>query len=183
MEEERKSASDEINALIAIGVKSIYDSGVPDVWCGVSHNAWVDRIKDIIPISLIEDDIAWQKAKIASGDWTQYGEGLWVDHKSGVRAGDCTMREIVDGGRSCFEMGRLDKAFADIGDRQMSIGYRYLVDAKGDYSMIYVYERSVLRDTSPVNARTFFSVKRRAILSDAAIKSIADELAAYLEEQ
>lgn len=165
----------QMEALVALGISMLYDANKSDLaWVGVSHNAWVDRLKDILPLALIEEDIAIQKSLMKKGVLDQFGYGLWVDHAPNV-IGDCRIREVIGDGRSCIEMGNLKGGSTGLDGHQMSIGYYY--GRKGEeYEWITVYERSVLKNTSPVNARTFFSVKRRKTLSDAAMKSIVDEL-------
>lgn len=169
--------------LLQVGVKSLYDANKSDqVWVGVSHNAWQDDAADIIPLALIEADISRQKKAIADGRATQYGKGLWIDHNAKAIAGDCTLREVVEGGRFCFEMGSLVPGHDDLNDRSMSIGYNYGKNKKGEYVYVNVYERSGLKATRRVNGRTFISVKRRNLLQDAAMGSVAEELSARLEE-
>lgn len=169
--------------LLAVGIKALYDAAKSDlVWTGVSHNAWLDDKADIIPLALIEADILRQKQAIIDGKATQYGRGLWIDHNEKAVAGDCTLREVVEGGRFCFEMGNLNPNQEDLNDRKMSIGYDYGKNRKGDYVYINVYERSGLKATRRVNPRTFISVHRRNLLQDAAVKSVAEELSARLEE-
>lgn len=177
----KKKKSDELaELLVATIAKSVYDSATSDyVWTGVSHNAWVDDAEDIIPLHLIEADIAWQKSKIDSGEWKQFGQGLWIDHHEPA-VGDCLIREVIEGGRSCFEGGNLKSEYAKLNGSQMSIGYNYLL-AGGEYALVYVKERSALEKTHRVNGRTFFSVKKRQLLNDAALKSVAEDISAFLE--
>ena len=84
-------------------------------------------------------------------------------------------RTVIEGGRSCFEMGN-QFGNEPLPKSTQSIGYRALMDDAGEYQAIYVYERSRLQDTIPVNARTFWSAKRR--MSDAQIALAARELIA-----
>lgn len=166
-------------AILYSAAKSLYDSGSDYVWTGVSHNAWQDDIQDIIPLDLILDDIEWQKSKIAKGEWNQFGEGLWIDHDPSKVIGDCLVREVLEGGRSCIEGGQLKSGNEKLNGVQMSIGYKALTIG-GNYLLVYVRERSALEKTHRVNGRTFFSVKRGRLLEDAAVKSIADDISAYV---
>lgn len=170
-----------IETLLVVGLKALYDTNQSDlVWVGVSHNAWQDRQDDIIPLRLIENDISVQKSLITKGKWDQFGYGLWVDHTQ-PGAGDCTMREVIVGGRSCLEMGNLKPEFKSMHNAQMSIGYYY--GMKGEaYDWVLVYERSALKATKAVNGRTFFHVKRRAMVQDAAVKAIVDEFLGGLKD-
>ena len=74
----------------------------------------------------------------------QFGEGLWLDHQKGHVIGDCMLREVVDGGRYCFEMGNLKAGQERLNGLQMSIGYNYRLKAASDYEFVYVFERSAL---------------------------------------
>lgn len=179
----KKAAIDELTQYILSGAKSLYDRKLSDyAWFGLSHNAWQDRENDIIPMALIENDIAVQRNLIKAGKMEQYGMGLLIDHNtSGPVIGDCKMREMIPGGRSCVEMGNLKAEHAGIKARTMSIGYWYGVKS-GEYSWVTVYERSALVGTKAINARTLFSVKRREIISDAAMSKSIDELVAAMEE-
>jgi hypothetical protein len=177
LESNEKSSVSEvlIGDLIEFGLKQLAKSTVPNVWMGVSHNAWRDRQQDIIPLSLILEDIEHQTAMIRAGKMSQYGQGLWQDHQASRVLGSCEMRLVIEGGRSCFEMGNL---YGDtLPKASMSIGYNALMDEGTDfqdYKAVYVYERSRLEKTIPVNARTFWSSKQR--MPDAQIALAAREL-------
>lgn len=153
-----------------VAVKSIYDKG-KDAWTGLSHNAWKDREEDIIPLGLIENDIAIQKSMIAKGEMDQYGWGLWVDHNPSKVIGNCLLREVIPGGRSCFEMGELFVPGDSVKASTMSVGYFYDKKGDGEYEWVTVYERSALEETRAINDRTFFHVKRRDLKSDAALNA------------
>lgn len=160
--------------LLLAAVKAIYDQGTQNMWTGLSHNAWQDRIQDIIPLRLIEEDIATQKSLIEKGQIDQFGWGLWVDHSPTRVVGNCLMREVIPSGRSCFEMGELFDS--SVKASTMSIGY-YYDQEDGEYKWVMVYERSALEQTKAINARTFFHIKRREMKSDAAIQAILQEMA------
>ncbi len=163
---------------IVHGMKSFADRAVLDsdhIWLGVSHNAWLDRGNDIIPLALIEEDIARQSKAIESGEANQFGLGLWVDHKPKKIIGDCQVRFVLPGGRSCFEVGNIDSREKGIKAHDMSMGYYvWKSRATGEYTRFLMYERSALVDTVPVNTRTFFVVKPR--MKDSQIAQIAQEL-------
>ena len=82
-------------------------------------------------------------------------------------------------------MGNLkaDAVYPGMDGSTMSIGYHYSLTPGGDYDWIVVYERSHLKATKAINARTFFNVHRRNLKSDAVLhKSIDELLAAAMEE-
>lgn len=166
--------SKSMEMLLEMAVKAAYDQSRLDIWTGLSHNAWQDRQEDIIPLRLIEADIATQKSLIESGVMDQFGWGLWVDHNPSRIVGNCLMRELIPNGRSCFEMGEVfdNSVKADT----MSIGYYYDM-VNGEYKWVTVYERSALEQTKAINARTFFHIRRRELKSDAAINAILKEMA------
>lgn len=146
------------------------------VWLGASHNAWKDRLDEIFPLALITQDIERQTAEIKSGITDQYGLGLWVDHMP-VVAGDCKIRVVLPGGRTCFEAGNLNPAFLDLKATTMSVGALAKKSVKtNEYLDLFIYERSALVDTTAINARTFFRIKPRQV-KDSLIAGIAEELA------
>jgi len=174
-ERSKKSGEAVIGDLIDFGLRLLQKASYPFVWMGVSHNAWIDRQNDIIPLSLIVEDIEHQTELIKAGKTKQYGFGLWQDHQRNQVIGDCAMRVVIEGGRSCFEMGNQFGSEA-LPKATMSIGYRALMDQDDEYKAVFVYERSRLQQTIPVNARTFWSAKHR--MPDAQIAIAAQEMIA-----
>lgn len=147
------------------------------VWAGVSHNAYLDRTKDILPLALLERDLERQTKAIAAGRLPDYG-GLWVNHSKDKNnkplfmvAGRALFKAIAPDTRMIIEAGTIKTEVAKLLDGAvwpMSIGYYYTQAAGSkEYSEFVQYERSVLVQKQPANPLTFFKVyKREAVTKD-----------------
>jgi len=140
-------------------------------WVGFPMNAWEDRDPEkehrIIPLKLIESDIAYQAGRIEAGSAQDYGP-LQVRHKDDLEIGRVLVREVLPGTRTTIEAGTI--ADPNVGEMlytaqehgkewRMSHRYHFLMRAK-EYIGIRKFESTLTTPQYATNTRTRFRVVR-----------------------
>lgn len=144
------------------------------VWAGISHNAYQDRVDDILPLAMLQRDTERQTKAIEAGRLPDFG-GLWVDHDSEREIGKCLFKAIVPTTRMVLEAGVIrPRAGEALAGRNwpMSIGYLYKLKG-AEYTEFVQYERSVIVKMQQVNPLTSFRVYQREAATPSALSNLS----------
>lgn len=115
---------------IAVQIKSLQTHTYG--WAGVSGNAYLDKVQDIIPLSVMEQDIESANIALKAGQSQHYGY-LDVMHEHGWTIGVCAHRSIVKGRRVEFNFGYIDPKFNDVAEKILKSGTELTMSREFEY--------------------------------------------------